>query len=231
MTQCTQSSFEFKAHYSREVVARFDGGAISSDGGSLLLRETDQRLNLLGRFSRCFLDGRQQDRVEHSVLEMVAQRVYGLALGYEDLNDHEQLRKDPLFGVLAGREEFDRPLAGKSTLNRLELGNGGRDRYKKITFWKQEVDELLVSVFLESQAKAPEQIILDVDTTDLPYTASKKGASSTAITTATAIYRCISSAASMFCARGCGNPTAMLRPGAWRRSNGSSHRFERGGRK
>jgi hypothetical protein len=81
MTQCTQSSFEFKAHYSREVVARFDGGAISSDGGSLLLRETDQRLNLLGRFSRCFLDGRQQDRVEHSILEMVAQRVYGLALG------------------------------------------------------------------------------------------------------------------------------------------------------
>jgi Transposase DDE domain group 1 len=175
MTQCTQSSFEFKAHYSREVVARFDGGAISSDGGSLLLRETDQRLNLLGRFSRCFLDGRQQDRVAHSILEMVAQRVYGLALGYEDLNDHEQLRKDPLFGVLAGREEFDRPLAGKSTLNRLELGNGGRDRYKKITFWKQEVDELLVSVFLESQAKAPEQIILDVDTTDLPLHGKQEG--------------------------------------------------------
>ena len=175
MTQCTQSSFEFKAHYSREVVARFDGGTISSDGGSLLLRETDQRLNLLPRFSRCFLDGREQDRVEHSILEMVSQRVYGLALGYEDLNDHEQLRKDPLFGVLAGREELDRPLAGKSTLNRLELGKGQKDRYKKITFWKQGVDELLVSVFLESQAKAPEQIILDVDTTDLPLHGKQEG--------------------------------------------------------
>jgi hypothetical protein len=175
MTQCTQSSFEFKAHYSRDVVARFDGGAISSDGGSLLLRETDQRLKLLSRFSRCFLDSRDQDRVEHSILEMVSQRVYGLALGYEDLNDHEQLRNDPLFGVLAGRQEFDKPLAGKSTLNRLELGNGGKDRYKKITFWKQGVDELLVSIFIESQEKAPEQIILDVDTTDLPLHGKQEG--------------------------------------------------------
>ena len=124
MTQCTQSGFEFKAHYSREVVARFDGGTISSDGGSLLLRETDQRLNLLERFSQCFLDGREQDRIEHSALEMVSQRVYGLALGYEDLNDHEQLRKDPLFAILVGREELEKPLAGKSTLNRLELGTG-----------------------------------------------------------------------------------------------------------
>jgi Transposase DDE domain group 1 len=128
MTQCTQSSFEFQAHFSRDVVARFDGGTISSDGGSLLLRQTDQRLNLLARFGSCFLDSREQDRIEHSILEMVSQRVYGLALGYEDLNDHEQLRKDPLFGVLAGREELDKPLAGKSTLNRLELGNGQRDR-------------------------------------------------------------------------------------------------------
>lgn len=175
MTQCTQSGFEFKAHYSREVVARFDGGTISSDGGSLLLRETDQRLNLLERFSQCFLDGREQDRIEHSALEMVSQRVYGLALGYEDLNDHEQLRKDPLFAILVGREELEKPLAGKSTLNRLELGNGQQDRYKKITFWKQGVDELLVSVFLESQEKAPKEIILDVDTTDLPLHGKQEG--------------------------------------------------------
>ena len=175
MTQCTQSSFEFKVHGSREVIARFDGGAISSDGGSLLLRQADQRLNLLPRFSNCFLDRREQDRVEHSILEMVSQRVYGLALGYEDLNDHEQLRKDPLFGVLAGREELDQPLAGKSTLNRLELGNGQQDRYKKITFWKQAIDELLVSVFIESHEKAPEEIILDVDTTDLPLHGKQEG--------------------------------------------------------
>ena len=175
MTQCTQSSFEFKGHYSREVVARFDGGTISSDGGSLLLRQTDERLNLLARFAGCFLDGREQKRVEHTVLEMVSQRVYGLALGYEDINDHEQLRNDPLFGVLAGREEVDRPLAGKSTLNRLELGNGQQDRYKKITFWKQSVDELLVSVFIGSHEKAPEEIILDVDTTDLPLHGKQEG--------------------------------------------------------
>jgi hypothetical protein len=175
MTQCTQSSFAFKGHFSREVVARFDGGTISSDGGSLLLRQTDDRLNLLARFSQCFLDSRDQDRIEHSILEMVSQRVYGLALGYEDLNDHEQLRKDPLFGVLAGRAEFDKPLAGKSTLNRLELGTGQQDRYKKITFWKEGVDELLVSVFIESQAKVPEQIILDIDTTDLPLHGQQEG--------------------------------------------------------
>jgi len=175
MTQCTQPSFEFQAHYSREVVARFDGSAITSDGGALLLRQTDQRLNLLPRFSNCFLDGREQDRVEHSILEMVSQRVYGLALGYEDLNDHEQLRKDPLFGVLAGRKELDKPLAGKSTLNRLELGHGQQDRYKKITFWKQAIDELLVSVFVESHKKAPEEIILDVDTTDLPLHGKQEG--------------------------------------------------------
>jgi hypothetical protein len=174
MTQCTRSGFDFKAHYAREVVARFDGGRISSDGGSLLLRQTDQRLNLLARFAGCFLDGREQERVEHSIVEMVSQRVYGLALGYEDLNDHEQLRKDPLFGVLAGRQDLDKPLAGKSTLNRLELGNGQQDRYKKITFWKQGVDELLVSVFLE-QEKAPEQIVLDVDTTDLTLHGKQEG--------------------------------------------------------
>jgi hypothetical protein len=168
MTECNQSSFGFQACGSREIVARFDGGTISSDGGALLLRQTDQRLNLLPRLAQCFLDGREQERVEHSVQEMVSQRVYGLALGYEDVNDHEQLRSDPLFGVLAGRAEVDRPLAGKSTLNRLELGDGRKDRYKKITFWKQGVDELMVNVFLESHEKPPEEIILDVDTTDLP---------------------------------------------------------------
>jgi len=156
-------------------VARFDGGTISSDGGALLLRQTDQRLNLLSRLAECFLDGRDPERVEHSVQEMVSQRVYGIALGYEDLNDHEQLRTDPLFGVLAGREELERPLAGKSTLNRLELGDGSEDRYKRVTFWKAGVDELLVRVFLESQEKAPEEIIVDVDTTDLPLHGEQEG--------------------------------------------------------
>jgi len=175
MTECNQSSFGFQACGSREIVARFDGGTISSDGGALLLRQTDQRLNLLSRLAECFLDGRDPERVEHSVQEMVSQRVYGIALGYEDLNDHEQLRTDPLFGVLAGREELERPLAGKSTLNRLELGDGSEDRYKRVTFWKAGVDELLVRVFLESQEKAPEEIIVDVDTTDLPLHGEQEG--------------------------------------------------------
>ena len=175
MTECNQSSFEFKACGKREIVARFDGGTISSDGGALLLRQTDQRLNLLPRMAECFLDGRNQEQVEHSIQEMLSQRIYGLALGYEDINDHEQLRTDPVFGILAGRKELEEPLAGKSTLNRMELGTGTKDRYKKITFWKDAIDELLVKVFLESYQKAPDEIILDVDTTDLPLHGKQEG--------------------------------------------------------
>jgi hypothetical protein len=175
MTQCNQSSFGFEACGKREIVARFDGGMISSDGGAFLLRQTDQRLNLLPRLAMCFLDGRNQEQVEHSILEMLSQRIYGLALGYEDINDHEQLRTDPVFGILAGRDELAEPLAGKSTLNRMELGTGAKDRYKKITFWKDAVDELLVKIFLESYQKAPDEIIVDMDTTDLPLHGKQEG--------------------------------------------------------
>ena len=175
MTECNQSSFGFKASGKREIVARFDGGTISSDGGAFLLRQADQRLNLLARLAGCFLDGRNQNQVEHSIQEMLSQRIYGLALGYEDLNDHEQLRNDPVFGILAGREQLEEPLAGKSTLNRMELGAGVKDRYKKITFWKEAVDELMVNVFLESYEQAPQQIVLDIDTTDLPLHGKQEG--------------------------------------------------------
>src|ERR1700730_3953742 len=175
MTDCNQSSFGFEACGKREIVARFDGGTISSDGGAFLLRQTDKRLNLLPRLAACFLDGRNQEQIEHSILEILAQRIYGLALGYEDINDHEQLRKDPVFGILAGREELAEPLAGKSTWNRMELGAGTKDRYKKITFWKDAIDELLVKVFIESHQKAPDPIILDVDTTDLPLHGKQEG--------------------------------------------------------
>jgi len=175
MTECNESSFGFEACGSREIVARFDGGTISSDGGAFLLRQTDQRLNLLPRLAQCFLDGRNQALVEHSVLEMLSQRVYGLALGYEDINDDEQLRFDPVFGILAGRDDLEKPLAGKSTLNRMELGTGTKDRYKKIIFWKDWLDELLVQVFLESHQKPPVEIILDVDTTDLPLHGKQEG--------------------------------------------------------
>jgi hypothetical protein len=156
-------------------VARFDGGTISSDGGAFLLRQTDQRLDLVRRLAGCFLDGRNPNLVEHTVQEMLAQRIYGLALGYEDINDHEQLRQDPVFGILAGRGELDEPLAGKSTLNRMELGTGISDRYKKITFWKEALDELLVKVFLEAHPRTPVEIVLDVDTTDLPLHGKQEG--------------------------------------------------------
>ena len=175
MTECIQSSFGFGGSGKREIVARFDGGTISTDGGAFLLRETDRHLNLLARLGDCFLDGRNQSRVEHSIVEMLSQRIYGLALGYEDINDHEQLRKDPVFGMLAGKEELDQPLAGKSTLNRMELGTGAKDRYKKITYWKTAIDELLVKVFLESHRQAPAQIVLDVDATDLPLHGKQEG--------------------------------------------------------
>ena len=167
MTECNQSEFEFQAHFSRRVVAAFDGGAMTSDAGGLLLRQTDRRLNLVARLAACFLDGRDPRLVRHSVTELIAQRVYGLALGYEDVNDHDQLRQDPLLRVLAGKADVDQPLAGKSTLNRLELSEGTPDRYKKITYWKAAIDELLVDLFLESLAEAPPEIVLDLDTTDL----------------------------------------------------------------
>lgn len=175
MTECIQSSFGFEACGRREIVARFDGGTISSDGGAFLLRQTDKRLNLLPRLAKCFLDGRNQKLVEHTIEEMLAQRIYGLALGYEDINDHEQLRNDPVFGILAGRAELDAPLAGKSTLNRMELGTGISNRYKKITFWKEALDELLVELFIEAQRSAPAEIVLDVDTTDLPLHGEQEG--------------------------------------------------------
>jgi len=174
MTECTQSVFEFAQQGRRQVEARFDGGTISSDGGAPLLREVDKRMKLLARFGECCLDGRSPAQVEHSVQAMVAQRVYGLALGYEDVNDHEQLRTDAVMQMLAGQEP-GQTLAGKSTLNRLELGTGQPDRYKKITYWKDGVDELLVRVFPEAHAAAPAQIILDMDTTDLALHGNQEG--------------------------------------------------------
>ena len=135
-TECTQFVFGFHPQKRREIRAQFDGGAITSDGGGLLLREVEKRIGILCQFAACFTDYRNPDLIEHRVEEMVAQRVYGLALGYEDLNDHEELRNDPLLAVLV--EKADRGsqvLAGKSTLNRLELTQetaSRKERYKKI---------------------------------------------------------------------------------------------------
>jgi len=189
MTECTQSSFQFAALYRREVVAQFNGGDITTDGGGLLLRETDRRLHLTERLANCFTDYRRPDKIEHTVQELVAQRVYGLGLGYEDLNDHDQLRADPLLAVLVGKVEpkgTDRRRAqdqgkagaGKSTLNRLELTPADADaqsRYKKITYHAEALDQLLVDLFLEAHEEPPAQIVLDLDATDDPIHGQQEG--------------------------------------------------------
>jgi hypothetical protein len=167
MTECNQESFAFKAHFSRRVEAGFSADQVSTDGGALLLREVDQKINLLGRLAGCFGDGRSPLLVKHQLSEMLAQRIYGLALGYEDLNDHEQLRSDPLLGVLSGKRDLAEPLAGKSTLNRLELV-GRTGRYHKISYSAEALDRLLGDLFLESHASAPDEIVLDLDATDIP---------------------------------------------------------------
>jgi hypothetical protein len=147
MTECNQTFFPFEAHFSRRVVAQFEGSWLTTEGGSLLLRQVDRKIDLLRRVARCFTDYRQPERIAHRLEEMLAQRIYGLALGYEDLNDHEQLRQDPLLGVLAGKRDLSEPLAGKSTLNRLELtpvGSPAAERYNKIAYAPEAIDELLV---------------------------------------------------------------------------------------
>lgn len=188
-TQCNQESFEFHPLQQRQVVGGFDGGTITSDAGGLLLREVEKRTGIIAQFAGCFRDQRKRERVEHRVEELVAQRVYGLALGYEDLNDHEELRRDPLLAVLADKadptgasrvRERDRgkALAGKSTLNRLELtGKEVKEgeRYKKIELDFAAVDRLLGEIFIQAHDAPPQQIILDLDSTDDPLHGQQEG--------------------------------------------------------
>lgn len=176
MTECNQSSFEFAGPGRRTAVARFDGGTMSSDGGAVLLERTNRRLNLLQRAAACFQDRRKPWLVRHRVEEMIAQRVYGLALGYEDLSDHDELRQDPLLALLSGKQQVgEEPLAGKSTLNRLELSTVKPNRYKKIHCQREALDELLTAVFVEAHAEPPDEIVLDLDVTDLPLHGHQEG--------------------------------------------------------
>ncbi len=178
MTECSQSQFPFEAHFSRQVVAQFEGSWLTTDGGALLLRQADRKIDLLRRLADCFTDHRNPERVQHPLREMLAQRLYGLALGYEDLNDHEQLREDPLLALLAGKREIGEPLAGKSTLNRVELTPAGdpvTERYHKITYSPEAIDELLVDIFLEAHATPPREIVLDLDATDTPLHGQQEG--------------------------------------------------------
>jgi len=188
-TECSEDRFSCKPLGRRGVVARFDGGDITSDGGAILLRELEAKTGIIRRFAACFTDHRDPDRIEHTVGELVAQRVYGLALGYEDLNDHDELRLDPMLAVLVGktdpkgetrREERDRgkALAGKSTLNRLELTPAdatSESRYKKIVIDESKARDFFVDAFVTSRRKPPEEITLDLDATDDPLHGKQEG--------------------------------------------------------
>jgi Transposase DDE domain group 1 len=179
LTECSPTLFEFAPVEGRRVVAAFDGGAITSDAGALLLGETDRAIRLTERFASCFVDARMASLVEHEVGTMVLQRVAGIALGYEDLNDHDELRHDPVLAVLAGKLAAKRsdcaPLAGKSTLNRLELSRPEPTRYHKVSHDAAAIETLFVDVFLEAHRRPPGQIILDLDATDDPLHGNQEG--------------------------------------------------------
>jgi len=178
-TECSPDSFGFEPVEGREVTAAFDAGAITSDAGALLLGATDRAIKMMDRLASCFHDERCPELIEHEVVTLVGQRVFGIALGYEDLNDHEELRHDPLMAVLAGklkaRREECAPVAGKSTLNRLELSRLEPTRYHKISHNPVAIKRLLVDLFVEAHKRAPKEIILDLDATDDPVHGNQEG--------------------------------------------------------
>ncbi len=192
-TDCTGKLFEFQPLETEEkpkkVVAEFTGGDITSDGGSLFLREVENRFGIIKSFASCFTDHRNPELIEHSVEELVGQRIYGLALGYEDLNDHDDLRRDPLLAVTVGKRDpkgekrvrerdKGKSLAGKSTLNRLELTPEDAtvaSRYKKIVMNEKKAEKILVELSLSLCETPPERIVLDLDATDDPLHGNQEG--------------------------------------------------------
>ena len=188
-TECSGRAYDFQPLAARQVTARFDGGTITSDAGGLLLREVEAKTGLLADLARCFDDFRDPELIEHSVEELIKQRVFALALGYEDLNDHDQLRADPLLAVLVGKRDVTgqerlelrdrgKPLAGKSTLNRLELTPAkatSKSRYKKIVARQEKIAGWFVEAFLGLNPQPPEEIILDLDATDDPIHGHQAG--------------------------------------------------------
>ena len=178
-TECSAALFGFAVVEGRDVVVAFDGGAISSDAGALLLGAADHAIKLTERFAACFHDTRRPHLIEHEVATLLGQRVFGIALGYEDLNDHDELRHDPVMAVLAGKLAARRkecaPVAGKSTLNRLELSRLEPTRYHKISHNPIAIKRLMVDVFLEAHDRAPSEIVLDLDATDDPVHGEQEG--------------------------------------------------------
>ncbi len=179
-TECIPNMFGFSSVEGRRLVAAFDGGSVTSDAGALLLGATDRAIGLTDRFAGCFRDGRAQEQVVHDLRSMVGQRVFGIALGYEDINDHDELRHDPVLGALSGRLEARHKrcaaLAGKSTLNRLEHAPvDGPGRYHKIGHDEAAIEGLFVDLFLEAHKTPPKRIVLDLDATDDPMHGHQEG--------------------------------------------------------
>ena len=178
-TECIAESFDFGIVEGLPVEAAFDGGLVTSDAGALLLGATDRAIGMVDRFAACFHDVRRAEWIEHTVATLVGQRVFAIALGYEDLNDHDELRHDPMMAVLAGklaaRREDCAPVAGKSTLNRLELSKLAPTRYHKISHNPAAIRNLFVDLFLEAHRRAPREIILDLDATDDPLHGEQEG--------------------------------------------------------
>ena len=178
-TECSAECFDFGIVEDRPVEAAFDGGLVTSDAGALLLGATDRAIGMMDRFAACFRDARRAELIEHEVATLVGQRVFAIALGYEDLNDHDELRHDPMMAVLAGKLTARRaecaPVAGKSTLNRLELSQLVPTRYHKISHNPVAIRNLFVDLFIEAHARAPRQIILDLDATDDPLHGEQEG--------------------------------------------------------
>jgi hypothetical protein len=174
-TQCIPEQFHFGRVESRQVIVNFNGGTITSDAGLMLIAELDQKRQITSRFAKCFQDYREANRIEHSLKTLIAQRVYGLVQEYEDLNDHEQLRYDPTFAVALGKLSATNvacaPMAGKSTLNRIEhcpaeVTNRHKSRYHRIGHDPKAIEKLFVELFQESYSQAPKEIVLDLDVTD-----------------------------------------------------------------
>lgn len=175
--QDNKIEIKFQHNFKREVVGHFNGGAITSDAGGLLLREVEQAEGIIKRFAACFSDFRNPNYIEHSIADLVGQRVYGICLGYEDLTDHDTLRVDPLLATLVGKldpsgknryhdKDKGKALAGKSTLNRLELTSEKKNRYQKIEHHPEKIENIFIDFFLDAHPQPPESIVIDFDATD-----------------------------------------------------------------
>jgi len=183
MTDCNSQQHNFQANGRRRVVAAFNGGNVTSDAGGLLLREVVRGSGIIDRFARCFTDHRNPDLIDHTVRDLLAQRTVGIALGYEDLNDHDRIRHDPLLATLVDKPvvkiEGSCALAGKSTLNRLELtpaDAGPESRYAKVVYNGTAIEHFFIDWFIDRHKKAPSEIVLDVDATDDPTHGNQEGA-------------------------------------------------------